>query len=946
MATREEQLRQEIRNTNSLIELKRKIEALNDQEKKDLQEVYEARQRALELDSQRLDVLKALNEKILENQEIVKFNNEITSETAKIIAKTLEYENEKELVYRTRLGIVEEDIEQQRKLMQDLAKDSAGNSEELKKQGKNLDELEAKRKRLSALAENESNTARQSADSFGNLLNLAGIKTEKQQLTMIETIAAGKFNVEEFKESVEDFTNSGLGLERIQAAIGAKIFEETVKLMFAADGARASIEKLSSGYKELSTEVTNLSYTSGLAGVSANAQMEAFAALQQGTSNFTEMTAKQRHELADTVAQMTTMGASADTVTKNISIFTQALGMSANEANNTSRQLVSLAKNLGVSVSQVSSDFGQAANSMIVYGKGAVDQFAKLSAQSKALGVSVQELIGIVNKADTFQGAAEQAGKLNAILGGGLLNSSQLLTASESERVEMIRNAVIESGRSFDQLGKYEKIAIANAAGISDMTVAQKLFNSQLTQAELDQYMGKTSSLSESQAMMQERALASATAMEKMQVLLQQLAIGVTPLVMALTDLTEAMVLTIGLFSWIAGSVSAALKEFEYYTEVMGFLGTVLKGATLILGFLFTAIFLVRGAMVIWSTITAATNAVFAVFNMNLTVSELLTKRSAFIFFALATVIGYVYNAITKRGSPPFYLLFGVLALGIAFSGEMINKYKSAYLAFGAAILMVGTGAFMAFYGLEGFSKALSSLNPAQLTTLAIVIGVMAVALVALFAAVLYAGTPAIVPLLALGAAFLMVGAGVGMAGAGMSLFVESLSGLTFETVQAVIGLSVALGLLNLSLISIGTSFTAFAVPILGAISMIALLASTINSIMPEKSIALKTTVDSVKDIAVASTQLTTDNVDNLERVVNQIHKLNVETTIAKTINVAAPFKELIEAITGQTGAVTAAANAKQQTNVIMKLNDREFGKAVIDVLNDRGTSNTVIKKA
>ena len=104
--------------------------------------------------------------------------------------------------------------------------------------------------------------------------------------------------------------------------------------------------------------------------------------------------------------------------------------------------------------------------------------------------------------------------------------------------------------------------------------------------------------------------------------------------------------------------------------------------------------------------------------------------------------------------------------------------------------------------------------------------------------------------------------------------------------------------------------------------------------------------MDSIKDIAVASTQLTTDNVDNLERVVNQIHKLNVETTIAKTINVAAPFKELIEAITGQTGAVTAAANAKQQTNVVMKLNDREFGKAVIDVLNDRGTSNTVIKKA
>jgi hypothetical protein len=278
--------------------------------------------------------------------------------------------------------------------------------------------------------------------------------------------------------------------------------------------------------------------------------------------------------------------------------------------------------------------------------------------------------------------------------------------------------------------------------------------------------------------------------------------------------------------------------------------------------------------------------------------------------------------------------------------GESAEKNRKGLLAFGAAMLMVGTGAFLAFHGLEGFSKALSSLDSKQLFALVVVLGLLAISLIALFAAVLYVGTPAIVPLLALGAAMSMIGLGVGIAGAGMSLFVESLSKLTLESIGAIIGLSLALGLLTVSLISMGASFIYFAMPIMGAIGMIQLLAATINSIEPEKSIALKTTVDSIKDIATASTQLTTENVDNLEKVVDQIHRFNVEATVNKMLNITAPFEELINAIVGQTGAVTAAANSKQQTNAVMKLNDREFGKAVVDVLNERGTSNTIIKKA
>ena len=139
-----------------------------------------------------------------------------------------------------------------------------------------------------------------------------------------------------------------------------------------------------------------------------------------------------------------------------------------------SKELVATAGALEMAPSKIASDFASAASSIVVYGNRGIEVFKGLEAASKASGVEISNLISIASKMDTFQGAAEVAGRLNSILGGGLLNSSQLLMASEEERIRLVIESVQSQGVQFNDLDKYTQKAIANAAGITDMAEANK----------------------------------------------------------------------------------------------------------------------------------------------------------------------------------------------------------------------------------------------------------------------------------------------------------------------------------------------------------------------------------------------------------------------------------------------------------------------------------------
>ena len=70
----------------------------------------------------------------------------------------------------------------------------------------------------------------------------------------------------------------------------------------------------------------------------------------------------------------------------------------------------------------------------------------------------MDKLLRISEGFDTFEGAATQAGKLNAALGGNFVNAMDLMMAKEpAKRFEMIRDARLSSGKAFDSMSYFER---------------------------------------------------------------------------------------------------------------------------------------------------------------------------------------------------------------------------------------------------------------------------------------------------------------------------------------------------------------------------------------------------------------------------------------------------------------------------------------------------------
>ena len=111
--------------------------------------------------------------------------------------------------------------------------------------------------------------------------------------------------------------------------------------------------------------------------------------------------------------------------------------------------------------------------------------FKKLSMQSKSTGLSVDQLLGVVEQFDTFEGAGKAVGKLNSIMGGPYLNSIDMLNASEEKRVEILKQSMKQSGMNFKQMGKYEQKMIASALGV-DVAEARKLFGAETEEEKLE----------------------------------------------------------------------------------------------------------------------------------------------------------------------------------------------------------------------------------------------------------------------------------------------------------------------------------------------------------------------------------------------------------------------------------------------------------------------------
>lgn len=121
----------------------------------------------------------------------------------------------------------------------------------------------------------------------------------------------------------------------------------------------------------------------------------------------------------------------------------------------------------GVNRKLLSKNFFQLRKDITQFGHLSDIELMRVAARATQLGVEMKDLAGVFNKFGTFEDAANSAALLSQTFGMNI-DALQLIRAEDpTEIVEMFRNSMLATGRSFDDLNRHEKSLMATHTGMS-----------------------------------------------------------------------------------------------------------------------------------------------------------------------------------------------------------------------------------------------------------------------------------------------------------------------------------------------------------------------------------------------------------------------------------------------------------------------------------------------
>lgn len=620
----------------------------------------------------------------------------------------------------------------------------------------------------------------------------------------------------------------------------------TARAVVQFDSAVASLNAMSGAAGDLNGLVSQVQINSSALGVGFSEAGQATSALISTVTNFRDLSTDTQVRVTSFAAEMERLGVAANTTGEIFDTLTDGLGLFPEEAVVVQEELAKTAIALAIPPQQMAEGFAQALPYLASFGKDAPEIFAKTAAAAKKLSVEASTLIGITEQFDTFEGAAQSAGQLNALLGGDLLNSFELLNATTDERIRLVLQAVDASGKEFESMSRFEKMAFANAAGIQDMSEASKIFKGGLSA--FDDAANALENVAVSQEDLEEAQRASLSLTESLGALMDAFTVAVQPIAEALQAVVKAML--------------NFNKEYpRATTAILGLVGAF----TVFVGILLTM-----------KTVATAASVVGAI-------------------TSLGTAAAGAAPAVTAAGTG--------MSAAITQVGAASTAAAPGLLSLGGAIALIGLGIGIAAAGLALFVYSFSFLTGEQLIAAAVGLTAFGVAMGLLIAALVGLGpvsAVAIGVLTAIGVAVAAIGIGIGAAAAGMSVLVGSINDISIAKISS----------LSKEIRGIGSS---------------------LKSIPETKAVAFSQVVEGMVKYS-NQVDAAPENLENVEKMV-QLAAQYQETQSELKVPSLDSFVEALKGLAGANRA-PAAAGAGGGTEIVLKLNDREFGRAVANTLN------------
>ena len=249
--------------------------------------------------------------------------------------------------------------------------------------------------------------------------------------------------------------------------------------------AAASFHKTTGASKSYTKQLRNVNKDLMGLGITMAEVSEAAAPLYDTFTDFTKLNKETSEAVINTSAVLQKLGVAGQTSAQSMQMLTKGMGFTATAANKQMGKIEKAAGDLGVSYTKMFDDFTQFGGEFAQFGKEGPALFNDMAAAAKSTGIEMGKLVEITQGLQTFEGAADAAGRLNALMGGDFLNSVDLMTSAledPTQAVEQMQNALISSFGSFDDMSPAMARAAAEAAGFgSDVNAVQALMAGNLT---------------------------------------------------------------------------------------------------------------------------------------------------------------------------------------------------------------------------------------------------------------------------------------------------------------------------------------------------------------------------------------------------------------------------------------------------------------------------------
>ena len=358
-------------------------------------------------------------------------------------------------------------LERLKETFGDLAADAAG--------------LNAMQEQNSRLLEISNNEGKQYRSTFESIATHIGMSNSGMAGLVTRSMSLGeelKGNAEKQAEFARAFV-SVFNISNAVAAVFTSFAEAMVQNLIQLDQVSTKFAAATGAGRGFSGVIQEAQANSRGLGVTLEESGAATQALFEGFIRFRDQSEATQVSLVELTSQLGKLGVDGQSAANILNFFSTNLGKSTEESARLTKELAMMGPRIGISTSKLTKDFQAALPTLAVFGDRAVDVFEGLASAARLAGIETGKLLDLAGKFDTFSDAAETAGKLNAIL-GTQISSTEMLMMTEDERIETLIRSVQATGVAFDQLGRFEQKAIAAAAGISDLSEAQRIFGMNL----------------------------------------------------------------------------------------------------------------------------------------------------------------------------------------------------------------------------------------------------------------------------------------------------------------------------------------------------------------------------------------------------------------------------------------------------------------------------------